>query len=121
MASAVGELKKILVDFNTKYGATLSAVVSRVGTPIAWNVPQGMPVENFAALAATILGASEVIYTGMSKPAPNRIIVESKEGVLVVSGLGPKAFIAAMFPNADAQIDESMEAISQAVMGVLKA
>jgi len=113
LASAVGELKKILVDFNTKYGATLSAVVSRVGTPIAWNVPQGMPVENFAALAATILGASEVIYTG--------IIVESKEGVLVVSGLGPKAFIAAMFPNADAQIDESMEAISQAVMGVLKA
>ncbi len=120
LASAVGELKKILMDFNDKHGALLSAIVSRVGTPIAWNIPKDVTVENFSALAATILGASEVIYAGMSKPAPKRILIESNEGVLVVSGLGTKAFVAAMFPAMNDKIDEGMEEIGQLIMNVLK-
>lgn len=120
MASAVGELRRILGEFNSQCGASVSAIVSRSGIPIAWIMPSGIHIENFAALAATLLGASEVIYTGMGKQAPGRIIVESKEGVLVVSGLGQKAFIAAMFPDANPEIDASMEKVCQAAMDVLK-
>ncbi len=120
MASAVGELKRILGEFNSRYEAQMSAIVSRSGVPIAWNMPQGMPVENFAALAATLLGASEVIYSGMNKPQPNRIIVESTDGVLVVSGLGHKAFVVAMFKNTSSNIDKGVEEVSSTIMDILK-
>jgi len=120
LASAVGELKRILGEFNSAYGVSMSAIVSRSGIPIAWVMPQGMPIENFAALAATLLGASEVIYTGMSKPSPSRVVVESEDGVLVVSGLGPKAFVAAMFQSSDSEIDSAMEKVGRAAMDVLK-
>ena len=120
MASAVGELKRILGEFNTRYDASMSAIVSRSGIPIAWVVPQGTPLENFAALSATLLGASEVIYAGVNRPPPSRIVVESDEGVLVVAGLGQKAFVVAMFPKSNDSIFEGMEKVGTAIMDVLK-
>ena len=120
MASAVGELKRVLAEFNSRYGASMSAIVSRSGVPIAWVTPQGTPVENLAALSATLLGASEVIYSGVSKPPPNRVVVESGDGVLVVAGLGQKAFVVAMFQSSGSEIFEGIEKVSAAIMDVLK-
>ena len=48
MPTAVGELNRILRDFNAKYKASLSAIVSRSGVPIAWAVPPEMRVDNLA-------------------------------------------------------------------------
>jgi predicted regulator of Ras-like GTPase activity (Roadblock/LC7/MglB family) len=120
LASAVGELKRLLGEFNSRYGASMSAIVSRSGVPIAWVTPQGTPMENFAALSATLLGASEVIYSGVGKPPPNRVVVESNDGVLVVAGLGQKAFVVAMFQTSGPEIFEGIEKISVAIMDVLK-
>jgi len=120
LASVVGELKRILGEFNNRYGASMSAIVSRSGIPIAWNVPPGTPIENFAALSATLLGASEVIYTGVSKPPPTRVIVESEDGVLIVAGLGQKAFVVAMFQKSGDDMIKGIEEVSKAIMDVLK-
>jgi predicted regulator of Ras-like GTPase activity (Roadblock/LC7/MglB family) len=120
LASAVGELKRILGEFNARYGASMSAIVSRSGIPIAWNLPQGTPVENFAALSATLLGASEVIYSGVNKPPPNRVIVESDDGVLVVVGLGQKAFVVAMFQRPGDEMIKGIQEVGAAIMDVLK-
>ena len=77
MPTAVGELNRILRDFNAKYRASLSAVVSRSGVPIAWAMPPDTRVDNLATLSATILGASEVIYSGLNQDPPRRVIVEA--------------------------------------------
>ena len=110
----------MLGEFNSRYGASMSAIVSRSGIPIAWVTPQGTPMENFAALSATLLGASEVIYSGVSKAPPNRVVVESNDGVLVVTGLGQKAFVVAMFQTSTQEIFEGIEKVSAAIMDVLK-
>ena len=120
MASAVGELKRILAEFNSRYSASMSAVVSRSGVPIAWVTPQGTPLENFAALSATLLGASEVIYSSANKPPPNRVVVESNDGVLMVASLGQKAFVVAMFQTSAPENLEGIEKVSAAIMDVLK-
>src|SRR5687767_5583238 len=96
MPTAVGELNRILRDFNAKYRASLSAVVSRSGVPIAWALPPEMRVDNLATLSATILGASEVIYSGLNKDPPRRVIVEAETGTLIATGVGPKSFLVAM-------------------------
>ncbi len=120
VASAVGELKRILGEFNMRYNATLSAIVSRSGVPIAWSIPSGMTVDNFAALSATLLGASEVIYSTLGKAAPIRIVVESDDGHLVVTGLGQKAFVVAIFQKSNPDMLKGMEEVGSAIMDVLR-
>ena len=121
MPSAVSELKRILTDFNTRYNAKLSAVISRSGIPIAWAVPDDdVHIENFATLAATLLGASEVIYTGMNKAPPKRVVIESEHGMLVAAGVGTKAFVIAMTPARTDEIDLGLDAVSEGVRNVLR-
>ena len=120
MSSAVGELKRILGEFNMRFGASMSAIVSRSGVPIAWSVPSGTGVDNFAALSATLLGASDVIYSSIGKTPPARIIVESEDGTLVVTGLGHKAFVVALFQKSAPENLRGMDEVSSAIMDVLR-
>ena len=120
MATAVGELKRILGEFNMRYSATMSAIVSRSGVPIAWNIPSGLTVDNFAALSATLLVASEVIYSSIGKPATIRIVVESDDGFLVLTGLGQKAFVVALFQKSGPEMLKGMEEVGSAIMDVLR-
>ncbi len=52
-----------------------------------------MHVETFATLSATLLGASEVVYTGLNKEPTKRVVVESDAGNLVAVGLGKKSML----------------------------
>jgi len=93
----VGELNKELEKLTQEHGIEISAVVSRSGVPIAWHLPDESIMETFATLSATIIGASEVVYTGMGKAAPQRVTIESGEGVtFVASGLDKKTLIVMM-------------------------
>jgi hypothetical protein len=47
-------------------------------------------------------------------------VVESNDGVLVVTGLGQKAFVVAMFQTSTPEIFEGIEKVSAAIMDVLK-
>jgi predicted regulator of Ras-like GTPase activity (Roadblock/LC7/MglB family) len=44
-------------------------------------------------MLATMLGAAETATTQLKKGVPNRVIVESDSGKLVVVGAGPKALL----------------------------
>ena len=120
MPTAVGELNRILRDFNTKYRASLSAVVSRSGVPIAWAAPPDTRVDNLATLSATILGAFEVIFAGMNKQPPNRVVMESDGGILIASNVGPKSFIVAMLPERGEAVTSGLDQAASSIRSLLQ-
>ena len=115
MPVAVEGLRKLLQDFNARTGARMSAIVSRSGVPVAWVLPDEAQVDNFATMAATLLGALEVMYATMKADAPNRVTVESEGGILSVRGVSGKMFFVAMSDERSATFSESLdEALSKA-------
>lgn len=97
----------------------MSAVVSRSGVPIAWEIPEGVRVDSFATLAATLLGASEVMYSGIQRQPPNRVLVESDNGVLVAKGIGPRAFFVAVVPEGSDAAYKGMDKSAAAIRTIL--
>lgn len=118
--SIVDELKKILADLNSSYGVEISAIVSRSGMPIAYNLPKDIHVETFATLSATLLGASEVVYTGLGKETPKRVVVESEGGNLIAVGLGKKAILVAMSSDTMERLGEGVEVATANIREVLR-
>ncbi len=94
--SAVEELKSILNDLRNDGKIEIAAVVSRNGIPLAWELPEGAHIDAFSTLSATILGASEVIYSGLGKQAPERVMIEANGSNYIAMGVGPKALLVAM-------------------------
>ena len=93
---AVEALRKMLHDFNGRSGARMSAIVSRSGVPVAWSLPEDVQVDNFATMAATLLGALEVIYSTMKSDTPRNVTVESEGGVLTVRDVTGKMFFVSL-------------------------
>ena len=121
MSSAFSEIKRILMEFNARYDAKMSAVISRSGVPIAWSGhDELLHVEDFATLAATLLGASEAIYTGLNRTSPRRVIIESDDGMLMAAGIGAKAFVIALTPARTREVDRALEAVTEDVRTVLR-
>ncbi len=95
--SMIGELNSELEKLSQEHGIDISAIVSRSGVPIAWHLPDDSAMETFATLSATIIGASEVVYSGLGKEPPHRVTIESEQGnTFVASGLDKKTLIVAM-------------------------
>src|SRR5947208_3191989 len=59
-------------------------------------LPDDAQVDNFATMAATLLGALEVIYSTMKASAPTHVTVESEGGILAVREVTGKMFFVAM-------------------------
>ncbi len=94
--SAVEELKSILNELKTEQHIEICAVVSRNGIPLAYELPEGAHIDAFSTLSATILGASEVIYSGLGKKAPQRVMIEANGTNYIAVGVGPKALLVAL-------------------------
>ena len=89
-------LEKILNDLKNIGGVEASAVASRDGLLIYSTVSKKLHAETFAAMSATMLGAAETATTELGKGIPQRIIVESENGKLIVTGAGQKALLVVM-------------------------
>ncbi len=74
----------------------MSAVVTRSGVPIASVLPDEVPADNFATMAATLLGALDVIYSTLAGPSPERVAVRTERGTLFVRSVTTKAFFVAV-------------------------
>lgn len=94
--SVAGELRKVLSNLKASHNVEACAVVSKSGIPIAWDVPDQVHLETFATLSATILGASDVVCSGLNKEPPERVIIEGKDGLILVRGLDEKVLLVAM-------------------------
>jgi predicted regulator of Ras-like GTPase activity (Roadblock/LC7/MglB family) len=113
MPTAAEELRRLLGEFNERHAADLSMVVSRTGVPIAHEGPPDLNAETFASLAATLMNAAEVMYTGLGRAAPDRIVVQSEAGTLVATGLGTKAMFVALGKR-----DEILRGIEDMTAGI---
>jgi len=116
---AVDALRKLLEEFNARSGAKMSAIVSRSGVPVAWSVPDDVQVDNFATMAATLLGALEVIYSTVKTGTPSAVTVEADGGVLAVRDLTGKMFFVAMSEKNTAPFGRAIDETLGEVLGLL--
>lgn len=94
--SAVEELKSILNKLRAEENIEICAVISRNGIPLAYELPDNVHIDAFSTLSATILGASEVIYSGLGKTVPRRVMISANGTNYIATGVGPKALLVAM-------------------------
>jgi predicted regulator of Ras-like GTPase activity (Roadblock/LC7/MglB family) len=118
--SMLADLKAELKKLEDEHGIEISAVVSRSGVPIAWNMASEAHVETFATLSATILGASEVVYADLGRVPPKHIFIESQDGTFIATPLGTKALLVGMSKTRKGQdLMASMDKVVSTVKGVL--
>jgi len=84
------------------FGVEMCAIVQRNGRPVIYDGIDGSVVDTYATLSATIVGASEVIYTTLGIGMPSGVFVRSEGGIFVGIPLGRKAVFAAVVKNEEA-------------------
>jgi predicted regulator of Ras-like GTPase activity (Roadblock/LC7/MglB family) len=87
----------------------MSAVVTRSGVPVASVLPDEVPADNFATMAATLLGALEVIYSTVKGPSPQQVMVQTENGNLVLRVVTSKVFFVAMTDGNAADVQKHVE------------
>jgi len=87
----------------------MSAVVTRSGGVVAAVLPDDVPADNFATMAATLLGALEVIYSGTKAPAPQAVTVHTEAGNLLVRVVTPKTFLVTLTDGSADDVAEQVE------------
>ncbi len=117
--SAVEELKEILSKLRSEQKVELCAVISRNGIPLAYELPEGVHIDAFSTLSATILGASEVIYSGLGKTAPQRVLIEANGTNYVAIGVGPKALLVAMGSTESVNLASDIGKVAEQIKEVL--
>jgi len=93
------ELKPALRALRQSCGAVASAVISRDGLVIAGDVPEGVSMETFSIMCATLLGAASTANSELRVGSPLHVIVESEDARMVVVGAGRKALIVTVIPR----------------------
>ncbi|MDY6958764.1 MAG: roadblock/LC7 domain-containing protein [Halobacteriota archaeon] len=96
MSTVKDMLDKLLDDLKRVGNIEASAVVSRDGLLMASDIPGGVHAETFAAMNATMMGAAETAVSELKKGIPDRVIIESKEAKVIVTGAGQKALLVVM-------------------------
>jgi len=93
MPDTIDMVDKLLADLKNMGGVEACAAASRDGLLIRAIMQKELFVDSLAAMSATILGAAETATMQVEKGVPNRVIVETDYGRLVVVGAGPKALL----------------------------
>jgi len=93
MAATLEMVDKLLSDLKATGGVEACAAISRDGLLIRAIIQKEQMVDSLAAMSATILGAAETATAQLKKGIPNRVIVETDNGILIVVGAGPKALL----------------------------
>jgi predicted regulator of Ras-like GTPase activity (Roadblock/LC7/MglB family) len=89
-------MEQILKEINKTGGIDASAIASRDGLLICSSLSKQQQAETLVAMSATMIGAAEAAAYELGKGIPDNIVVESKNGKLIVIGAGPKALLLVM-------------------------
>lgn len=87
------ELSKILHEITEVGEIDGAAIITRDGLLIASEVSDSMDEEIFAAMSATLFGASETALNELGKGLVERVIVESRETKLLAVSAGANAIL----------------------------
>lgn len=99
------ELKPALRALRQSCGAIASAIISRDGLVIAADLPEGVSMDTFAIMCATLIGAASTANSELRVGTPQSVLVESEDSKMVVVGAGRKALIVTVLPSkADAAV-----------------
>ncbi len=115
----VEELRNLLEDLKNRTGAEICAIISRNGIPIVFTGIDGSQVDTFSTLSATILGASEVIYSGLGKDKPKTVIAESNGGTYITTPLSPKTLLTILSKTPRDELLGAVEACKDSIKEVL--
>ncbi|MFO7991437.1 MAG: roadblock/LC7 domain-containing protein [Thermoplasmata archaeon] len=86
------EYDSVLSDLKGK-GVFGSAVISRDGMIISSDLPAGVHEETFSIMCATIIGAANTANSELDRRSPNKIIVDSDEGRIIIANAGSKLIL----------------------------
>lgn len=86
-------LDNILRNLQSVGGIEASIIASRDGLLMSSKISGIKNQDTFVAMSATMLGAAETATAELGKGVPNRIIIESKHGKVIVMGAGPKGLL----------------------------
>lgn len=64
--------------------------------PVAVALPDDVPADNVATMAATLLGALEVLLASLKGAMPDRVVVETPSGVLAIQAVTSKTILVAL-------------------------
>ena len=93
---SVEDVSRVLIDLKRAGGIRALAVVSREGILVASEIPGDVHAETFAAMSAVMLSAAETAYLEISHVIPDRLIVETDEGKLIIMGAGERSMLVAL-------------------------
>ena len=99
------ELKPALRALRQSCGSIASAIISRDGLVIAADLPDGVSMDTFSIMCATLIGAASTANSELRVGTPQSVPVESEDAKMLVVGAGRKALIVTVLPNrADAAV-----------------
>jgi predicted regulator of Ras-like GTPase activity (Roadblock/LC7/MglB family) len=98
------ELDKILTSLQNVSDVEGAAIITRNGILVSSNLPPDTDGQKFAAMSASMVGASETA-AALLKSFAKRIIVEIERGKIIALGAGPKAILVVSI-NEKANIEE---------------
>lgn len=108
-----GAMRKLLDELRAEAGATACAIVSRSGVPLAHILPEEAHVDNFATMAATLVGAVDVILEGLHRDTPRRVVIEADGNVLVLHAITEGAFVVALVPSYTPKVGDALAAVAK--------
>lgn len=110
------ELAEILEDLKRK-GVSGSAIVDREGGIIESDLPSKAHEETFGIMCATMMGASNSANSELERGSVKRIIVDSKEGKIILSSPG-KDVIFSVIVDSSKRLGALFEEINKAVESI---
>jgi predicted regulator of Ras-like GTPase activity (Roadblock/LC7/MglB family) len=94
MINTRNQIKEIADELKANEAVGGVAIIRTDGALLASNFPKyTLSQEIFAMMGATLLGAAKNITLKSDMGLPQRIIIETSEGNVIISGIGNKALL----------------------------
>lgn len=98
--STAGALKEILKEFCEQEWVEGAAVIRRDGILLASTISASTETKDACAIMiATVVGAAKNITRKFGKALPKRVIIQSKNGDVIISEAGSKALLVCLVPD----------------------
>src|SRR5947208_3261409 len=116
-ADAGARLQSVLAELRRLPGILGVTIARRDGILIAHSLPKAMDPKKIAAMAAAIVGTSEMAAVEMGLGSVNQSIVETHVGMMMALGAGEEALLVALVYD-DANLGLVLMALERAAKQV---